>query len=137
MNPSGPNQYKLDSSIEHKVKSESWGKAFLAYLIHTYKENGGKAMSPPDVVLEYTNEYREENDAITKFIRECTRPSVEGEITVGIRREGLTDHFKQWWEANRGTRDWKIQEMYKTVETIYGKYQRGGWKTFQLQQDDE
>jgi P4 family phage/plasmid primase-like protien len=137
MNPSGPNQYKLDSSIEHKVKSDAWGKAFLAYLIHTYKENGGKAIAPPPVVLEYTNDYREENDAITKFIGECTRPVVEGELVVGIRKEHLTDQFKQWWEANRGTRDWKIAEMLKTVETAYGKYQRGGWKSFQLQQDEE
>lgn len=130
-------QFKLDITIEHKVKSEPWGRAFLAYLIHLYRENMGKALPPPAVVLEYTNEYREENDAITKFIGECTRPVVEGEITVGIRREHLTDQFKQWWEANRGTRDWKIQEMLKTIETTYGKYQRGGWKTFQLQQDDE
>lgn len=135
--PSGPNQYKLDASVEHKVKSEAWGRAFLSYLIHLYRMNGGKALSPPDIVLEYTNEYREENDAITKFVRECTRPSVDGEVVVSVRRENLTEHFKHWWEANRGTRDWKIQEMYRAIETAYGKYQRGGWKTFQLQQDDE
>jgi P4 family phage/plasmid primase-like protien len=132
-----PGQFKLDISIEHKVKSESWGRAFLAYLMHVYRENLGQALLPPDVVLEYTNEYREENDAITKFIRECTRASADGEVVVGIRREILTDHFKQWWEANRGTRDWRIQEMLKTIESSYGKYQHGGWKTFQLQQDDE
>lgn len=133
----GPGQFKLDFTIEHKVKSEAWGRAFLAYLIHVYRENLGNVLPPPPVVLEYTNDYREENDAITKFIGECTRPVVEGEVVVSIRREHLTDQFKQWWEANRGTRDWRIQEMLKTVETTYGKYQRGGWKTFQLQQDDE
>jgi phage/plasmid-associated DNA primase len=131
-----PGQFRLDITIEQKVKSEGWGRAFLAYLIHTFKENNGKAMAPPDVVLEYTSEYREENDAITKFVRECTRPVVEGEVVVTVRKESLTDTFKQWWESNRGTRDWRIQEMLKTVETMYGKYQRGGWKTFQLQHDD-
>ena len=131
-----PGQFRLDITIEQKVKSEGWGRAFLAYLIHVFKENNGKAMAPPDVVLEYTSEYREENDAITKFVRECTRPVVEGEVVVTVRKESLTDTFKQWWESNRGTRDWRIQEMLKTVETMYGKYQRGGWKTFQLQHDD-
>jgi P4 family phage/plasmid primase-like protien len=135
--PSGPNQFKMDITIEQKVKSESWGRAFLAYLIHVYKENAGQEIVPPDVVLEYTSEYREENDAITKFVRECTRKIEENEVVVAVRRETLTDSFKQWWESNRGTRDWKIQEMMKTIEQVYGKYTRGGWKTFQLQQDDE
>jgi len=136
-NPTKINEYKMDTSIEQKVKSEAWGRAFLAYLIHIYKQNAGVDLSPPDVVLEYTSEYREENDAITKFVRECLRPIVEGEVVLAVRRENLTDAFKQWWEANRGTRDWKIQEMMKTVESVYGKYQRGGWKTFQLQADDD
>ncbi len=133
----GPGQFKLDTSVESKVKSEHWGRPFLAYLIHLYKEYKGAMPSPPDVVLEYTNEYREENDAITKFVCECTRPIVEGEIVVPVRKEMITDTFKQWWESNRGTRDWKIAEMLMNVETAYGKYQRGGWKNFQIQQDEE
>jgi phage/plasmid-associated DNA primase len=136
-NPTKINEYKMDTSIEQKVKSEAWGRAFLAYLIHIYKQNAGVDLSPPDVVLEYTSEYREENDAITKFVRECLRPIVEGEMILPVRREHVTDAFKKWWEANRGTRDWKTQEMMKTVESTYGKYVRGGWTTFQLQGDDD
>lgn len=135
-NPVEPGQFRLDTTIEQKVKSEQWGRAFLAYLIQTYKDHAGKELIPPEVVLEYTNEYREENDAITKFVRECLRPAEAEEMVVAVRRETLTDLFKQWWEANRGTRDWRIQEMLKAVETAYGKYTRGGWKTFQLQQDE-
>lgn len=133
----GPGQFRLDTSIEQKVKSEAWGRAFLAYLIHLYKEHAGKEIVPPEAVMEYTNEYREENDAIAKFVRECLRPAVEDEVVVAVRRETLTDTFKQWWEANRGTRDWKIADMQKAVETMYGKYPRGGWKSFQIQQDEE
>jgi len=133
----GPGQFKLDITIEQKVKSESWGRAFLAYLIHLYKGHCGTMSAPPDVVLEYTNEYREENDAITKFVNECTRPVVEGEVIIPVRREMVTEIFKQWWESNRGTRDFRIQEMMQNIETVYGKYQRGGWKTFQIQHDDE
>jgi len=134
--PVGPTQFRLDTSIEHKVKSTSWGRAFLAYLIHLYKENSGKEVVPPEVVLEYTSEYREENDAITKFIRESLRSPVDGEVVVPVRREILTDTFKQWWETNRGTRDWRIQEMMKSVEVAFGQYVRGGWKTFQIVQDE-
>jgi phage/plasmid-associated DNA primase len=94
-------------------------------------------ISPPDLVMEYTSEYREENDAITKFVRECTRAVNEGEVVVPVRKQILTDAFKQWWESNRGTRDWKLPEMLKTIESTYGKYPHGGWKCFQIQQDEE
>ena len=136
LNPVKPNEFRMDTSIEQKVKSEAWGRAFLSYLIHLYKTNHGKEVVPPDAVLEYTNDYREENDAITKFVNECLRTPVAGEVVLPIRRETLTEAFKRWWESNRGTRDWKIPEMMKTVEQNFGKYIRGGWTTFQIQQDD-
>ena len=134
--PTGPTQFRMDTSIEQKVKSEMWGRAFLAYLIHLYK-HAVTDSTPPAVIMEYTSDYREENDAITKFMRECTRAPEAEEVVVPVRREALTDAFKHWWESNRGTRDWKIQEMMKLVEQTYGKYSRGGWKSFQLQHDDE
>lgn len=133
----GPGQFRLDVTIEQKVKSEPWGRAFLAYLIQVYKDSVGRELAPPEAVMEYTNEYREENDAITKFVRECTRPIVDGEIVMAVHKSTLTDIFKRWWEANRGTRDWKVAEMLKMIETTYGKFPRGGWKTFQIQQDED
>lgn len=134
-NPDGVNQYKLDTSIERKVKSEEWGKCFLAYLIYLFKKYHGSELQPPEKVLEYTKEYREENNAITKFINECTRESGADEDAVGIRKPTLTDTFKTWWETNRGTRDWKVQEMFKEIEARYGKYPYGGWKSFQIRTD--
>lgn len=133
--PNGPNQYKMDMSIERKVKSEEWGRCFLNYLISTFKAHHGEELNPPAEVLEYTNEYREENNAITKFINEYTREAVVGEELVPVRKPTLTDKFKQWWETNRGTRDWSIQGMLKEIETKYGKYTYGGWLTFQLRND--
>jgi P4 family phage/plasmid primase-like protien len=133
--PAGPNQYKMDMSIERKVKSEEWGKCFLAYLIQTYTAHANEDIVPPAEILEYTNEYREESNAIMRFINEYTRETVEGEEVVPVRRPTLSDKFKQWWETNRGTRDWSIQGMLKEIETKYGKYAYGGWTTFQLRND--
>jgi hypothetical protein len=92
---------------------------------------------PPPEVLEYTNEYREESNAIQKFINECTRLLDPGETGVPVRRSNLTDAFKMWWESNRGTRDWKVAEMQREVEGRYGKYPYGGWVTFQIRSDLE
>ena len=117
------------------MKSEDWGKCFLNYLISTFKAHHGEEINPPLEVLEYTNEYREENNAIMKFINEYTRVATEGEEVVPVRKPTLTDKFKQWWETNRGTRDWSIQGMLKEIETKYGKYTYGGWTTFQIRND--
>jgi phage/plasmid-associated DNA primase len=133
--PKGPNEYKMDMMIERKVKSEEWGKCFLAFLIQTYKAHANEELTPPAEILEYTNEYREESNAIMKFINEYTRLSVEGEEVVPVRKPTLSDKFKQWWETNRGTRDWSIQGMLKEIETKYGKYTYGGWITFQIRND--
>jgi len=133
--PKGPNEYKMDMTIERKVKSDEWGKCFLAFLIQTYKAHANEELTPPSEILEYTNEYREESNAIMKFINEYTRPAVEGEEVVPVRRPTLSEKFKQWWETNRGTRDWSIQGMLKEIETKYGKYTYGGWTTFQIRND--
>ena len=133
--PKGANQYKMDMSIDRKVKSEEWGKCFLAFLIQTYIQHANEDLIPPTEILEYTNEYREESNAIMRFINEYTRPTVEGEEVVPVRRPTLSEKFKQWWETNRGTRDWSIQGMLKEIETKYGKYTYGGWVTFQIRND--
>jgi P4 family phage/plasmid primase-like protien len=133
--PKLPNEYKMDMSIERKVKSEEWGKCFLAFMIQTYKAHAHEELNPPAEILEYTNEYREESNAIMRFINDYTYATTEGEDVVPVRKPTLTDKFKQWWETNRGTRDWSIQGMLKEIETKYGKYRHGGWITFQLRND--
>jgi P4 family phage/plasmid primase-like protien len=135
--PQKENEFKMDPTIERKVKSEEWGRCFLTYLIYLYRKHHDNEIAPPPEVLEYTNEYREENNAIQKFINECTRVPEDDESLIGVRRSNLTDTFKNWWESNRGTRDWKVAEMQKEIELRYGKYPYGGWKNFQLRSDLE
>ena len=137
MSPEAPNEFKMDPTIERKVKSEEWGRCFLAYLIYLFKRYKDRELTPPEEVLEYTNEYREENNVIEKFIADCVRVPDSEEDVVGIRRATLTDTFKTWWETTRGTRDWKVTEMQREIEKRYGKYPYGGWKNFQIRMDIE
>jgi P4 family phage/plasmid primase-like protien len=133
--PKGPHEYKMDMTIERKVKSEEWGRCFLAFLIQTYTAHAGEDIIPPAEILEYTNEYREESNAIMRFINEYTRPTTEGEEVVPVRKPTLSDKYRTWMETNLGTKNFNIQGMLKEVETKYGKYTHGGWKTFQIRND--
>jgi len=137
-----PGQYKLDETIQQKVRSMTWAKAFMAYLVHIYIENDGcKNLSPPERIIAYTTEYREDSDAIARFIRECLRPATENEVVVPVRKETLQEAFRTWRTQNEELRV-KLQDMMKRIETIYGKYPKGsrtvqgGWRNFQILEQD-
>lgn len=137
-----PGQYKLDETIQQKVRSVSWAQAFMAYLVHMYiKNNGCKNLVPPERIIAYTSEYREDSDAIAKFMRECIRAVAEGEVVVPVRKESLNEVFRTWRTQTEELRV-KMQDMMKRIEATYGRYPKGtrstegGWKNFQLVEQD-
>jgi len=136
-NPDGPNQHKMDISIERKVKSQEWGRCFLAYLIHLYKKFKNEDVVAPEDIQVYTNEYREESNAIMRFFADCTYSVEPAEDTPKVSKKMLTSKFKEWWETNRGTRDWRVEEMIKEAQTKWGAYTHGGWKCFQLRNETD
>lgn len=137
-----PGQYKLDETIQQKVRSLPWAQAFMSYLVHVYITNNGcKNLIPPERIVAYTSEYREDSDAIARFMRECIRPVVDGEVVVPVRKESLNEVFRTWRTQTEELRV-KMQDMMKRIESTYGRYPKGsrntegGWRTFQLVEQD-
>lgn len=138
-----PGQHLLDETIQLKVRSTEWATAFMTYLIHIYKTNNGCAnLQPPERIIAYTNEYREENDSIARFMRDCLRPVQENEEgIIPVRQEALAEAFKTWKMQKEEFRV-RLQDMTKRVESIYGKYPKGsrnvqgGWRNFQIVDTD-
>jgi phage/plasmid-associated DNA primase len=122
----------MDESIQFSVNSTEWATPFLSYLVHVLKEGQGlRKLSAPDDVLEYTNDYRNENDAIAKFIGEMVVPYVDGEEVVQIDKAGLKRVFKTWKDVN-DLRSLSPAELEKRIVAIYGPYPKGGWTKFKL-----
>jgi P4 family phage/plasmid primase-like protien len=137
-----PGQYPLDESIQQKVRSVAWSQAFLSYLVHIYITNNGcKNLSPPERIIAYTSEYREDSDAIARFFRDCLRPVQEGEVVVPVRKEMLQETFRTWRVQTEQLRI-KMDELMKRVDTVYGRYPKGskhvpgGWRNFQIVEQD-
>jgi len=132
--PSGPNEMPIDDSIVHKVVSVEWATCFAAYLIHMFKEGKGwRKLTPPDEVMEYTNEYKEESDVIARFIREVVVPTPAG--TPGgpeaVTKTQLISTFQQWRrdnEVNGGSAD----GLVKRIEAMFVKFKKPGWNAFTL-----
>ena len=131
-NPSANNEFPMDESIQFAVQSKEWATPFLNYLVHVLKDGKGLRKLPaPQAVLQYTSEYRDENDGISRFMNEKLMAIQEGDQVQPIDKTTLKRVFKQWLVDN----DLKLSpaDMEKRVETTYGKYMRGGWTSFKIE----
>jgi P4 family phage/plasmid primase-like protien len=130
--PTAKNEFPLDESIQFLVQSKEWATPFLSYLVQTLKDgNGLRKLAAPAAVLEYTSDYRNENDGIAKFMSDKISPLVEGDEIVQVDKTSLKRVFKMWMSDN----DLRLSpaDMEKRFEAQYGKYPRGGWTNFKME----
>jgi phage/plasmid-associated DNA primase len=130
--PVANNEFPMDETIQFSVQSKEWATPFLNYLVHILKEGKGlRKLSAPQAVLQYTSEYRDENDGISRFMTEKLMVVQEGDQVQPVDRTTLKRVFKQWLVDN----DLRISptDMEKRVEAAYGKYMRGGWTSFKIE----
>ena len=127
--PKEINQFLIDESIQYLVNSQEWATPFLSYLIHTLKEGRGfhKLQAPPKV-MEYTSEYRNDNDGIARFMNEKIQ---ESESESGITKSILSSVFKIWKIQNELT-SLSITDLEKRIIEKFGKSPWGGWKNFKI-----
>jgi P4 family phage/plasmid primase-like protien len=137
--PHGGNELPMDESIVHKVISEEWATCFMAYLIALYKEGSGwRKLVPPQEVMAYTNEYKEESDVIARFLREYVhRPGTalgdpEAPVADPVTWQTVSMTFQEWKRQNEVGGRGSAQELKKRLEADYGKYPRNGWLSFQF-----
>ena len=129
-NPTGPNEFQRDEMIEKYVSSREWAEPFLNYLINIYIENRGLyGLEPPEKVLEYSNEYRNENDGISKFIDERILKVDDPNNDEYVEKTELNREFKQWRELN-DRKGLQMVDMIKRIESLYGKPTKRGWNNF-------
>lgn len=129
--PKEINQFLIDESIQYLVNSQEWATPFLSYMIHTLKEGKGfhKLQAPPKV-MEYTSEYRNDNDGIARFMNEKIQ-GIDIESESGITKSILSSVFKIWKIQNELT-SLSITDLEKRIIEKFGKAPWGGWKNFKI-----
>jgi P4 family phage/plasmid primase-like protien len=134
--PRLPNEKPIDESIVQKSQSKEWAEAFLSYLVFLYtKGKGFRKLVPPEKVMEYTSEYKEDSDVIAKFIREKIHalpdpPAGEPE-NAGTTWGTISREFVEWKRTNEPASKVVTADLRKQLENIYKKMPRGGWTSFQ------
>lgn len=124
--------YPIDESIKFLVNKPEWAMPFLNYLVHLLKEGKGfHKLKPPSKVLEYTSDYRNENDAIAKFITEKTTKYIEGEQVIEVSKQILRSTFRSWKITNEYP-NLNPAELEKRLNEVYGPCKRTGWTGFKI-----
>lgn len=130
--PCEPHHFPIDESIQHAVNSVDWATPFLAYIIQVLKDGKGfQKLQPPSKVMEYTSEYRNDNDGIARFISEKVEVYEAGDEVRQVTREMLRSVFKQWKIHNEQI-SLAISDVEKRITEQFGKYPRGGWTNFRI-----
>lgn len=131
--PTAPNEFPLDESIQSLVNSKEWATAFLNYMVTILKqEKGLRKLAAPTKVMEYTSDYRNENDGIARFISEKISPLGEGEEPISVDKPTLKRVFKQWKEES-DQRTLAPLDMEKRIVSLFGACPKGGWTNFKLE----
>ena len=113
----------IDESIVQKSQSKEWAEAFLSYLVFLYtKGRGFRKLVPPEKVMEYTSEYREDSDVIAKFIREKIHKVVQPETgdIIQMKWSDITSEFRAWKQTNDPTSKATVADLKKQVESTCG-----------------
>jgi P4 family phage/plasmid primase-like protien len=131
--PTAPNEFPLDESIQFAVVSKEWATPFMAYLVTILREETGlrKLVAPPEV-MEYTSEYRNENDGIAKFIADHIKIVEPGDQLEPVMKQELKRAFKTWKDQN-DQKTLSPVDLEKRMETLFGKYSRNGWTNVKLE----
>jgi len=125
----------IDESFVQKSQSKEWAEAFLSYMVHLYiKGKGYRKLVPPEKVMEYTSEYKEDSDVIAKFIREKIHPQLpplEDEPSPAPTKWGeISAEFVNWKRTNEPTSKAVTADLKKQLETTYGKAVGNRWTSF-------
>jgi P4 family phage/plasmid primase-like protien len=132
-NPTKPNELPEDKTIQIKVESTEWAECMMNYLIAIFRDgNGFRKLTPPEKVLQYTNEYKDETDVIGRFIREYVHELEEGEEIKGVTTGEMNRAFQDWKRENQLFQG-STTELRTRIEATYGKFPgRAGWTSFRF-----
>lgn len=125
----------IDESFVQKSQSKEWAEAFLGYMVHLYiKGKGYRKLVPPEKVMEYTSEYKEDSDVIAKFLREKIHPQLppaEDEPSPAPTKWGeISAEFVNWKRTNEPTSKAVTADLKKQLEATYGKAVGNRWSSF-------
>lgn len=114
------NKYLIDYSLSEKI--HTWGEAFFWILIEYYKKYraAGSEIKDPAEVMEYTNNYRKQNDIFNAFFNDCIYKDSLNDV---LYLNDAYREYKQWFKENyagTGNKPQKKDELQRYITKKLG-----------------
>ena len=125
-----PHQFQIDPTIDEKFVE--WAPVLMAMFVQISYDKQGK-VDDCDIVMRSSDKYREGQDYLTEFDKECIKrvPDEKIKKTVVLQR------FREWYESNYGRANIpKGKELYEYLDTKYGINVRGKWSNVMIVEDE-
>jgi len=117
--PEEPYQFKVDKKLDDKF--DSWKVAMASMLIEKAKATKGN-VDDCNMVLAKSNEYRNNQDYLSEFVKEKIVVATEGKI----KKQEVYNEFKEWFTLQHGRNVPKGRELFQYLDKRFGKY-KNGW----------
>ena len=134
--PKNKYQFKVDKNIN--VKFQDWKEVFAGMLVEKVYETNG-IVNDCDIVTEFTNKYRSEQDHITEFF---TNFIIQKE-GCSLKKNEVKQDFTNWYQSTYGGGCPRPSELYSYLEKKLGNYpskQRSngqrGWENYTILRDE-
>ena len=103
------------------VMAELWAEraGILAWLVEGATKYLNEGLTPPQEILDETEEYREEQDVVGQFLKACvTMLPPQDDVTEppAVTAQDMFDAFERWCGAN-GQRAWKQKAFGQALTT--------------------
>lgn len=120
-NPKESNEFKIDVSIQEKLKS--WRPYFFSILVNYYKIyqaefSKNRCIKEPDEVKIATNKYQKDNDKFNDYISE----NIKEDKNCFESLKMIYTNFSRWWTLNYSkSKIPNIKELRKALRNRYGE----------------
>ncbi len=131
-----PNVFKVNRNLKNEMKE--WYEPFIWLLINKYYKNykdDKRNLEQPECVKTTTDNYKDDNNYYSKFIRECL---IIGSTSDRIILSDMYSKFEEWFITNNDDGDEnkpKRNELKKYFESLdqFGKYDsKKGWTGYRF-----
>jgi P4 family phage/plasmid primase-like protien len=130
--PNKPYQFKIDPFLDEKFPA--WKEVFMSMLVKRACETQG-IVKDCKIVTERSDQYRNEQDAISNYARERIVKDRSGKV----KKSELNHDFKHWYANNGDGRQPLLRDLYEYMNNNYGKPDGTLWKgiSFVVDKPDE
>ena len=116
-----PYQYKVNKKLDERF--DDWGPVFMAKLVDIASKAKGN-VEDCKIVMARSEEYREGQDYLAEFAKEC----IIKESGSKIKKTEVIEEFRSWYTSSYGRNSIpNSKEITDYMDKRYGKCNKGKW----------